>query len=213
MPVNLSVYRLALSPRGRHGSGTAYNNERLEFLGDSILGAVAAEYLFRKFPFKDEGYLTRVRSRVVSRATLNEAARKMGIDRLQPIKTRDRQSKSLRGDMLEALIGAIFIDLGFQAAKSFVLNRLFSHYLDIEQLISEDNDYKSRLLEWAVREKKQVEFRLESEVRNKGVNIYRVALLLNNNLMHHASGNSKKEAEQLVSEKCCKTLNIPDREE
>jgi ribonuclease III len=187
------------------------SNERLEFLGDAVLGSVAAHYLFRKYPLKDEGFLTRVRSRMVSRNFLNGVAQKMGIDELISRNQSDRISKSALGDALEALIGAIYLDRGYRNTSRFILDKIITLHVDINELVNTDIDFKSRVLEWANREKKNINFVLVSEERFKGISVYTVNLMDNESLIASGKGNSKKEAEQRVAQQACEKLAIPER--
>src|SRR5262249_13736660 len=140
-PSNLQLYRTAF----RHSSISENDydsNERLEFLGDAILSAVVADYLYNKFPYKAEGYLTDIRSKMVSRSQLNAIAHKMGIDELMTYNDADSllNKRSLSGNALEAVVGAVFLDKGFSSAKNFILKKIVKPYLDIEEIeISEFN--------------------------------------------------------------------------
>ena len=136
-PSNTNLYKSAL----RHKSaareiknGVKDSNERLEYLGDAILGAVVADYVFKKFPYKDEGFLTEMRSKIVSRDNLNKLSRKLGLDALIINNPDNAVNRSMHGDAFEALIGAIYLDKGYRCAKKFVIGRIISHYLDIDSL-------------------------------------------------------------------------------
>ena len=128
-PANLSVYQLAISHSSvarETAKGIKESNERLEYLGDAVLGTVVAEFLFKKFPYKDEGFLTDIRSRIVNRESLNNLARKIGISNIVEYDVNRKNSlshKSLYGDTLEALIGAVYLDKGFNVSKRFILTR------------------------------------------------------------------------------------------
>ena len=133
IPNNISLYKLAFSHRSsaeEHSSGIKLSNERLEYLGDAILGAVVADFLFKKFPFKEEGFLTEMRSRIVNREHLNKLAMKIGVDHFMAnnggVKTR-----SVYGNAFEALIGAIYIDKGYSVTQQFIVKRIIQHHVDI----------------------------------------------------------------------------------
>lgn len=202
-PGNLNLYQLALRHRSSSGaleSGVNKSNERLEYLGDAVLGAVVAHHLFKLFPFKDEGFLTRLRSRIVSRETLNQVARKIGLDQLIEKRTFENSHKSINGDALEALIGAIFMDKGYDRASRFVIEKIVKPHLDIEELLNTEVDYKSRILEWATRKRKALNFRVTGEKRVKGKSVYEVGLFLDGIEVSSAQGGSKKGAEQQAAE-------------
>jgi ribonuclease III len=216
-PRNLRLYQLSLKPRsstveemGTLGSG---NNERLEFLGDAVLGSSIANFLFKKFPLKDEGFLTKIRSRIVSRQHLNQISLKLGLPSFQEKKKTERFSKSLPGDTLEALIGAIFLDRGFEFTNRWIIQKLIQQNMDIDEIVLVDKDFKSKILEWGYREKKTIKFDIISETKNTGVSLYSVSLTLEDKELSQGMGNSKKAAEQRASEIACGLLNIPDKEE
>jgi ribonuclease-3 len=152
-PFNLSLYRLALTPAGlgeETDKGFRKSNERLEFLGDAILGAVIAEYLFKKYPYRDEGFLTETRSKLVNRETLNEVGIKIGLKKTLKQVVDNRQfvgNKSLYGDILEAFLGAIYLDRGYAFTKKLILQRILIH-MDLEGMITTVSNHKSKLIEW-----------------------------------------------------------------
>ncbi len=140
-PLNLYPYKLATqhsSVAKENRIGVKESNERLEYLGDAVLGLVVAEYLFKRYPFKDEGFLTEIRSRVVNRESLNELARKIGVSKLVEYENNKRNSlshKSIHGDMLEAFIGAVYIDKGFKSCSNFILNKLIIPHYDFDKIL------------------------------------------------------------------------------
>lgn len=167
-PENISLYKLAF----RHKSvseetfnGIKISNERLEYLGDAILSAVVADFLFKKFPFKDEGFLTEMRAKIVSRAQLNNLSFKLGIDQLvycnKDVKNHNR---SMNGDAFEAFIGAIYIDKGYNFTKKLIINRIINYHINIDELENKELNFKSKLIEWSQKEKKSVEFVLKDEI-------------------------------------------------
>jgi len=137
------------------------SNERLEFLGDAILGSVVATLLFKKYPYKGEGFLTEMRSKIVSRANLNILAKKMGLNELIEYNTKmlgyNRQS-SLLGDAFEALIGAVYLDKGYNETQHFILTRIIDPFVDIHQLENTETNFKSRLIEWCQHHGKEIIF-------------------------------------------------------
>lgn len=210
-PGNLNLYKLAFrhksaakTVKGDHKN----SNERLEYLGDAVLGAVVAEYLFKKFPFKDEGFLTEMRSKIVSRTNLNKLSKKLGLPDLLEVNGSGYAGRSADGDALEALIGAVFLDHGFDKTRSFILNRLVKLHLDIESLLATETNFKSRLIEWAQRERKQVSFELTDEVNNGRSKLLRVLVSVNGEPVATGLDFTRKRAEQVAAEATCKKLSV-----
>lgn len=207
-PSNLGLYQLAL----RHTSaskataieGFRESNERLEYLGDAVLGMVIAEFLFKKYPYKDEGFLTEIRSRIVNRETLNGIARKIGLDGLieyDGSRTRSLPARtSMYGDALEALVGAVYLDKGFRFSRRFILKELLSHY-DIESVVQNNVNFKSRLIEWAQRAGKEIRFEILSEKGNSHFREFIAQVIIDDEPFATGSGYSKKKAEQASAEK------------
>jgi ribonuclease-3 len=201
-PGNLSLYTLAF----RHKSSTdgalegGISNERLEFLGDAILGAVVAAHLYRIFPYKDEGFLTKMRSKIVNRQNINSLADKMGLHELLVSDRGIHKNTSVYGNALEAVIGSIYLDKGYNKARDFVLKRLFATYMDLNEIEKKETDYKSKLIQWAQKEKKELEFRVLNETNNGGAKKYMVGIFADNTLLGSANHGSKKRAEQIASE-------------
>lgn len=219
-PLNLQLYKLAT----RHASAAESDsgkgdNERLEYLGDAILGAIIAEYLFKKFPYKDEGFLTEIRSRIVNRESLNDLARKIGIGELIEFDSKRRghhSHRSMYGDAMEAFVGAFYLDRGFDECKSFVIERLISHHFDLEQIVHAELNHKSRLIEWAQRESKKIVFEIISENGSSHQKEFKVQILVNGEPTIIGSGFSKKKAEQAAAAKLLeqiKTQIVPPQTE
>ncbi|MBE0678370.1 MAG: ribonuclease III [Bacteroidales bacterium] len=209
---NLVIYEMAFIHRSASYTlpdGTRINNERLEYLGDAVLDIILAEYLFGKFPNADEGTLTKIRSRLVNREILNQAAFKMGIDTLLVTHVvNNRVSRHLYGDALEALTGAIFIDKGYRKTRKFVIGKLMKTYIDLEKVIETDSDYKSLLFEWAQKEKKPVIFSFSEEYDfDQKQSLFSATLTIENKIMGKGSGTSKKEAEQEASQQAWEILS------
>lgn len=174
------------------------SNERLEFLGDAILDAIISDYIFRKFPFKDEGFLTQLRSKLVSRHFLNNLATKIGLNEFIESNL-DRESKTVMGDALEALIGAIYLDKGFKKAEEFILIRLFEPHVVLEDVLETETDYKSRTIEYAQKGKHKIEFETE-ELGEANKKFYKIKLFIDNQLVGIGEAISKKMAEQIACE-------------
>lgn len=212
-PDNISLYKLAF----RHSSaaknikkGVKDSNERLEFLGDSVIGTVVADYLFKKFPYKDEGFLTKMRSKMVSRAKHNQIAMKLGLNQLIEANNDRFGSKpsSINGDAYEALIGAIYLDKGYKFAQKFILNRIINVHIDMDEVETKEIDFKSKFIEWAQKEKKEFEYETVVDGTTVPDKQFLLNLLVEGEIVGHAQHLSKKRAEQLASEEACKKLDI-----
>lgn len=214
-PGNIALYKLAFRHRSMATSDTngfKQSNERLEYLGDAVLGSVVADFLFKKFPYKDEGFLTEIRSRIVSRTNLNMLSRKLGLDKLiQTSRENNITGSSILGDAFEAFIGALYLDKGYSFARSIIINQIIQTHLDVDNLLAKETNFKSKIIEWAQKEKKAFEFRLveETELGRKG-RIYLVHLLIENQKTSEASDFSIKKAEQKAAARAWELLDIPE---
>ena len=213
-PSNIMLYRLAFMhssvSKETVAKGYKESNERLEFLGDSVLGMITAEYLFKKFPFKDEGFLTEIRSRMVSRESLNGVARKIGLDKLVEYDGNRRTvlaRTSMYGDALEALIGAIYLDKGFQFTRKFIVKSILTQHFDIDTVVSNNPNFKSLVIEWAQREGKQIRFDI-SEEGAKHNKEFTATIYVDDDFFALGQGYSKKKAEQTAAMKACEKLEI-----
>jgi ribonuclease III len=213
-PLNLDLYKLSI----RHTSvaietqdGFKESNERLEYLGDAVLGMVIAEYLFKKFPYKDEGFLTEIRSRIVNRETLNNLSKKVGISALvefDAIKKNALSHKSIYGDTLEAFVGAVYLDRDFYFCKTFIIRKLIIPHFDFQDLIHNDPNYKSKIIEWAQKENKEVRFEILEVKSNKHFKEFIAQVFVDDEPLSKGHGLSKKKAEQDAAEKSCEILNL-----
>ena len=156
-PGDLRIYEIAFIHRSASltlPDGKKVNNERLEFLGDAVLDVILSDFLFEKFPAANEGFMTKIRSRIVNRDILNQIATSMGIDKILISNVSSgHPTKHLYGDAFEALIGAVFLDKGFKKTKKFFMVNVLQRYLDFEKIINTDNDYKSLVFEWVQKKK------------------------------------------------------------
>jgi ribonuclease-3 len=208
-PRNIFLYQLAF----RHKSaakeivnGLKMSNERLEYLGDAVLSLIIADYLFKKFPYKEEGFLTEMRARLVSRSQLNKLSIKLGLDKLIKSETFSHQCKSIHGNAFEAFVGALYLDKGYDFAKKIVLTRVIDVHLDIEKIQSEDNNFKSQLIEWSQKEKVPIEFKMIEEIGNGYGKQYLVELLVGNEVFSNGRDFSIKGAEQIAAGKALEKL-------
>lgn len=203
-PCDTRLYELAVlhSSLARENAVDQQNNERLEFLGDSIINAVVADYLYAKFGDRREGYLTNVRSRIVSRDMMNRLAENLGLrDIVQVSGSLGRDfSENILGNALEALVGAVYLDQGFGRAKRFVLNRLVAQLSDPQMMQMDEFNFKSRLIEYCQKHKKTFEFELiEERQLDESRHFFRTAFKLDGEVIAEAEGSTKKDSHQKVS--------------
>jgi ribonuclease-3 len=181
------------------------NNERLEYLGDAIIDAIVADYLFRKFPNEREGFLTRMRSRIVNRAHLDHIANQMGlVDAVKSYATNaEAMKKRICGEAFEALMGALYLDRGYEKTRKYITGHVFNSYINIDQLILTETDFKSRLIEWGQKHRLPVAFETIGVAHEKSKNSqhFSVQVTISNVPIAKGSGKSKKEAEQMASQK------------
>lgn len=204
-PRNLDLFRLAsqhLSIAKKNAEGIKESNERLEYLGDAVLSAVVADYLFKKYPFKDEGFLTQIRSRIVNRESLNALGKKIGLDRFVEYDGRNKHKlshKSLYGDTLEAFIGAVYLDRGFKHCQKFILRKLIVPHCDLQSIIDSDTNFKSKLVEWSQKENKSLAFNIVSAKRVGNHNEFTAEVIVEEKEKGKGFGYSKKKAEQAAA--------------
>ena len=210
-PIDLSLYKTAFTH-----SSLGYNrnacllehNERLEFLGDAVVGAIVSEYLYSKFPKRREGFLTQLRSKIVGREALSRLAWELGLATFIKAHLNKPVSRNIMGNTLEALVGAMYMDKGYTYAKKIFLERMFLSRVNVEDLIRHEFDYKSRLLELVQKQGGGVHFEtFEESLRGeKEALTFSSTLWVNDELMGRGSGRSKKEAEQRAAEQAYSTL-------
>ncbi len=209
-PKRLYLYKLAFYHKSMNNELTQNNqhNERLEYLGDSILSSIVAEYLFKKYPNKNEGFLTKMRSKIVKRRTLNGLAREMGLDLILIHYSQGKMSSSMLCNPFEALIGAIYLERGFVDTKQYVINEILLKHLDIHTLEDKDDNYKSRLLEWGQKNNIDIDYKLLSKYKQEKRDRFKVGVFINGDEVAKADDFNKKSAEQSASEIALKKLNI-----
>jgi ribonuclease III len=211
-PDNIRLYKLALTHTSfaRQAASSKHDtNERLEFLGDAVLGAVVAELLFRKFPYEDEGFLTEIRSRIVNRESLNHIALKIGLNLLVKVDTgSSNRHKSVNGNALEALVGAIYLDKGYDMTRRFILGKLIKPHVDLHQLVNTTANFKSKLIEWA--QGQNLEIRFESIKRRQQGNTteFTSEVYIDDKPIATGVGLSKKKADQAAAEKSLELLKV-----
>jgi ribonuclease-3 len=201
-PKNVQLFVEAITHRSiaYTGNQKEFSNERLEFLGDSILDAIIAEFLFHKFPNQDEGYLTKVKSKVVSRKTLSDIGEELELRKiLRYNKGRSINLSSLEGNAFEAIIGAIYLDSNFDVTKKIIHHHVFRKYVDLNKILEEEIDFKSKLFIWSQKRRLGLEFVVLKEDNNHGTWLYEVMVQVNGINYGKGSGASKKIAEQAAA--------------
>ena len=207
-PKNLNIYKMAFihsSASSKDSMGIYLNNERLEYLGDAVLSAVVADYLFKKFPFLLEGPLTEMRAKIVCRDHLNKLSRKMGLAQLVTVKPHT-QPKSIDGDAFEALIGALYVDKGYNKTKDIIINKLLLAFMDLDSVLKEDHNFKSKLINWAQKKGYKVRFENHASDNLKGRKLFTSKCFLNDNLVAEAEDFTIKKADQLAAEQAWEKL-------
>jgi len=209
-PVHLPLFKLAFFHKSTFSTRdyAISNNERLEFLGDAVLSTIVGEYLFKKYPNSDEGFLTKMRSKIVKRNSLDEIADKMGLDLFLANYNQTRLSKSMLGNALEALVGAVYIEVGYERTKQYVVRRILRKYLDIHELEGFDDNYKSQLLEWCQKNGHSIEYKVVAKYKSEKRDKFKVAVFVDGRKMGTADDFNKKSAEQLASERAMTTLGM-----
>jgi ribonuclease III len=208
-PGNIALYKLSLT-HSSNPKGTEFipNNERLEFLGDSVLGAVVAEYLFKKYPYKDEGFLTEIRSRLVNGDTCEMLASKIGIRKIiDNQRGKNQMYRYVYGDAFEAFLGAVYLDKGYIFTRDYIISVIKTH-LQIDSIVNTTTNFKSKLIEWAQREGKTFKFEIAEEKKSGNMTEFFVHVMVDDKLIAEAKGSSKKKAEQFAAEKACTNLNL-----
>ena len=214
VPGNLSLYRLAFRHRSAAQNvkkGVKNSNERLEFLGDAVLGSVVAETLFKLYPYEDEGFLTELRSKIVSRVNLNQLARKLGFEDLIEYDSRmvsSTRQGSLLGDAFEALIGAVYLDKGYDFTKDFLVNHIIKSHIDIHTLEQTETNFKSKLIEWCQRHSKDVSFDLYPNQEGENTKLFTMQVSIDGEVLGTGKEFNKKNAEKLAAERACEALGI-----
>jgi len=206
-PRNIVLYQLAFTHKSKSGklfNGASISNERLEYLGDAVLSSVVAQYLFKKFPTKQEGFLTEMRSRIVSRASLNKLSQKFGFERqISYVKSHDTHGKfrSIGGNAFEAFTGAVFLDKGYDFTYKIIVDNVIKIHLDIDDIEKNEVNFKSRLLEWSQKYKRHIEYKVVETKGESYDKLYVIQVFIDDKGYGKASDYSIKGAEQLASEK------------
>ncbi|MEI6047567.1 MAG: ribonuclease III [Bacteroidota bacterium] len=210
-PGNLKLYEIAFIHRSATFTlpdGKKVNNERLEYLGDAVLDAILSDYLFEKFPDASEGFMTKIRSRIVNREVLNHLAVSMGINNILISNVSSAHpTKNLYGDALEALIGSVFLDKGFKKTQKLFIAKVLNKYLDLDVIVNTDTDYKSLVFEWVQKHKSNLIFTYNEEYDfNLKKSVFSTTLIIDKKELGEGHGASKKEAEQEAASQAWKRL-------
>ncbi|WP_310993347.1 ribonuclease III [Aequorivita marina] len=204
-PKDILIYQTAFTHRStnkKNPNGQPQNYERLEFLGDAMLGAVIAAHLYKKVPEGDEGYLTKMRSKVVSREHLNELGRDLHLIKfLKTTVPRQQFSGNIYGNVFEALVGAIYLDRGFKYCEKFIYKRVIKPYVDIKKLEGKVISYKSLLIEWCQKNKKEFDFEVYEDTGKDELKHFAVRLKVESETVAKARATSKKKAEERASKR------------
>ncbi|WP_372752040.1 ribonuclease III [Labilibaculum sp.] len=199
-PINSDLYELAFIHKSAtiKKKGYGFNNERLEYLGDAILGAVIADILYKYFPNQDEGFLTQIRSKIVSRESLNKLAVKIELDKQVVSNVNLNNNKHIYGDAFEAFIGAIYLDQGYDRTRKFIENKIFRDYINLEEVVTVETNFKSKLIEWAQKNKKDIYFDTHDGGVDKELRLplFMSEVEVEEVKMGRGKGTSKKEAQQ-----------------
>ncbi len=204
-PKNIAFYKKAFLHRSmnkRDEDGNALNYERLEFLGDSMLGTIISKHLYNEVPNGDEGYLTKMRSKVVSREHLNELGKDLKlIDFVESRIPKSHFGENIHGNVFEALVGAIYLDRGYVYCNKFIKKRVIEPYVDIEQLEGRVISYKSLVIEWCQKQKKSFDFNVYEDTGNDSLKHFAVKLSIGGTVVAKARATSKKKAEERASKR------------
>jgi ribonuclease-3 len=208
-PTNITLYRVALTHSSTSGN-VGNNNERLEFLGDAVMEVLTSEYLYGRYPFKGEGDLTDLRSRMVSRQTLNNIGSKLGLGQLLQTNLPDRvlHSSSAIGNALEALIGAVYMDRGLRSARRFVRKRLIDVYYDLDEIAGQVINFKSLIIQHAQKNGQRVRFRLIEEQKLGNSRVFIMGVFIDDHKLGEGKALNKKRAEQEASRIGCEALGL-----
>jgi ribonuclease III len=212
-PGNISLYRTALTHRSIR-ENTDENNERLEYLGDAILSALVADYLFKRYPYKGEGYLTEMRSKMVNRQQLNEIAVRMGLKKITLYNRSDGSLKvsQIFGNTLESLVGAIYLDKGYKKTAIWVMNFIIRPHMFMDDLENLEINHKNKLYGWANKNGKVLEFETLEEKLENGRRLFTIAAVVDGEVLAQGKAFNKKDASQIASQVAVEKLNLGKEE-
>ena len=208
-PNNLSLYKTALTHRSIRENADE-NNERLEYLGDAVLSAIIADYLFMRYPYKEEGFLTEMRSKMVNRQQLNEIAMRMGLKKITLYNKSDGSLKvsQIFGNTLEALVGAIYLDRGYKKTVKWVTERIILPHMFIDDLEILEINHKNKLYGWANKNGKVLEFETIEEKIENGRRLFTIAAVVDGSKIAEGKAFNKKDASQIAAQMAVTILGI-----
>lgn len=208
-PGNLSLYKAALTHRSVRENADE-NNERLEYLGDAVLSAMVADYLFKRYPYREEGFLTEMRSKMVNRQQLNEIALRMGIKKITLYNKSDGSLKASQifGNTLEALVGAIYLDRGYKKTSKWVAERIIMPHMFIDELEILEINHKNKLYGWANKNGKVLEFETLEERIENGRRLFTIAAVVDGTVIAEGKAYNKKDASQIAAQSAVVLLGI-----
>jgi len=202
-PKNLDIYKMAFihsSASSKNKVGNTLNNERLEYLGDAVLNTVVADFLFKKFPYYLEGPLTELRSKIVCRDHLNKLSYKMGLQQFVIIEPKCHP-KSINGNVFEALMGALYLDKGYEKTKDIIINKLLLTFMDLDSVLQEEHNYKSKLINWAQKNSYKIRFENSVSHNPEGKKMFISRCYVNGKFVAEAEHYTIKKADQSAAEK------------
>lgn len=206
---NVELYKIALVHRSLPQQNVVagkVNNERLEYLGDAVLGTITADYLFHRYPLQSEGMLTEMRSKIVCRENLNALSRKIGLSQLVLIDSHVH-ARSADGNAFEAIMGAIYLDLGYERTKDIFIKRILQMQLDLDSLFAEEKNFKSKVLAWTQKHHYTLEY-THVEVENRPNKLYKAVVILNGEAKAEGLGFTVKQAEQAAAQAFCEIIDF-----
>jgi ribonuclease-3 len=208
-PGNISLYKTSLTHRSIKETSDE-NNERLEYLGDAILSALVAEYLFKRYPYKEEGFLTEMRSKMVNRQQLNEIAVRMGLKKITLYNKSDSSLKTSQifGNTLEALVGAVYLDKGYKKTARWVTERIIIPHMYMDDLEILEINHKNKLYGWANKSGRNLEFETINEQLENGRRLFTVAAVINGKIIAEGKAFNKKDASQIAAQLAVEKLGI-----
>jgi ribonuclease-3 len=208
-PGNLTLYTTALSHRSVKDTPNE-NNERLEYLGDAVLSAIVADYLFKRYPYKGEGFLTEMRSKMVNRQQLNDIALKMGLKKITLYNKFDNSLKGSQifGNTLEAIVGAVYIDKGYAKTQRWVLKQIVIPHMFVDDLEQIDINLKNKLIGWASKHGKSLSFELAEEKLEGSRRVFTIHAVLDGEVIALGKGYNKKDASQVAAQHAVEKLQL-----
>lgn len=208
-PKKMDLFKRALTHKSYSNTKGIESNERLEYLGDTVIDMIVAEYLFEKFPDKDEGFLTKVKAKIVNRKMLSAIGEELELHKFLKYKTgRSIRIATIEGNAFEAIIGAIYLDSNYETTKKVFRSRIIRNYIDLNEVLEQEIDFKSALLIWCQRNKHEIIFKIVDEASKDNNYMYTASVVIDKKKWGIGKGQSKKEAEQQASKETLGLLGV-----